>query len=55
MLTQIVHACIVTDAREPVILFSESQREVAAVAWRPNAGMMLSVACRCVSPRTLFM
>lgn len=35
-----------TELRDPVILSSESQRGVAAVAWRPNAGMTLSVACR---------
>lgn len=35
-----------TGSRDPVILASESQKGVAAIAWRPNAGMTLSVACR---------
>eukprot|EP00250_Pteridium_aquilinum_P020709 c24912_g3_i1 orf=42-1442(+) len=35
-----------TELRDPVTLSSECQRGVSAVAWRPNAGMTLSVACR---------
>ncbi|MCO5612477.1 hypothetical protein L7F22_066745 [Adiantum nelumboides] len=35
-----------SELRDPVILSSECQREVSAIAWRPNAGMTLCVACR---------
>ncbi|KAH7297281.1 hypothetical protein KP509_26G063600 [Ceratopteris richardii] len=35
-----------SEPREPVILSSECQKVVSAIAWRPNAGMTLCVACR---------
>lgn len=34
-----------SELQDPIILSSECQREVYAIAWRPNAGMTLCVAC----------
>ncbi|KAI5084745.1 hypothetical protein GOP47_0000914 [Adiantum capillus-veneris] len=35
-----------SELRDPIILSSECQKEVSAIAWRPNAGMTFCVACR---------
>ncbi|KAA8517841.1 hypothetical protein F0562_015315 [Nyssa sinensis] len=35
-----------SDGKDPCILTSESQRDVKLLAWRPNGGRTLSVACK---------
>lgn len=42
-----------TESKDPVVLISDSQKDVEAVEWRPNGGSTLSIACRWFLPPTL--
>ncbi|KAL6905695.1 hypothetical protein ACP4OV_003296 [Aristida adscensionis] len=41
-----VHDFEDSDGKEPCILTSDHQTDVKAVAWRPNSGKMIAVACK---------